>query len=77
MDIGKYREYRQNIGDIALIGDISSISGKIWPYPPISGKIWPYPPISVSTVQNIDISVYRPIFQSLASGMSINLINYI
>ncbi|CAL2239896.1 unnamed protein product [Prunus armeniaca] len=46
MGIGKYREYRQNIGDIALIGDISSISE----------KIWPYPPISVSTVQNIDIS---------------------
>ncbi|CAL2239897.1 unnamed protein product [Prunus armeniaca] len=46
MGIGKYREYRQNIGDIALIGDISSILE----------KIWPYPPISVSTVQNIDIS---------------------
>ncbi|CAL2225770.1 unnamed protein product [Prunus armeniaca] len=59
MGIGKYREYRQNIEDIALIGDISSIHG----------KIWSYPPISVSTVENTDIStdisVYRPIFQSL------------
>ncbi|CAL9029929.1 unnamed protein product [Prunus brigantina] len=33
MGIGKYWGYRQNIGDIALIGDISSIHGKIWPYP--------------------------------------------
>ncbi|CAL8167051.1 unnamed protein product [Prunus armeniaca] len=59
MGIGKYRGYRQNIGNIALIGDISSIQG----------KIWPYPPVSVSTVENTDISadisVYRPIFQSL------------
>ncbi|CAL8991971.1 unnamed protein product, partial [Prunus brigantina] len=62
MGIGKYRGYRQNIGDIALIGDISSIHG----------KIWSYPPVSVSTVENTDISadisVYRPIFQSL-TGM--------
>ncbi|ONI17121.1 hypothetical protein PRUPE_3G139000 [Prunus persica] len=62
MGIGKYWGYLQNIWDIALIGDISSIRGKIWPYPPP-------PPVSVSTVENTDISadisVYRLIFQSL------------
>ncbi|CAL2278804.1 unnamed protein product [Prunus armeniaca] len=62
MGIGKYRGYRQNIGNIAFIGDISSIQG----------KICPYPPVSVSTVENTDIStdisVYRPIFQSLVIG---------
>ena len=40
MGIEKYREYRQNIGDIS----------------PIQGKIWPYPPISFSTLENTDIS---------------------
>ncbi|CAL8170447.1 unnamed protein product [Prunus armeniaca] len=64
MGIGKYPRYRQNIGDIALIGDISSIHG----------KIWPYPPVSMSTVENTDIStdisVYRPIFQSLVTTNS-------
>ncbi|CAL9022037.1 unnamed protein product [Prunus brigantina] len=64
MGIGKYWRCRQNIEDIVLIGDISSIHG----------KIWSYPPISVSTVENTDISadisVYRPIFQSLVKTHS-------
>ncbi|CAL2229491.1 unnamed protein product [Prunus armeniaca] len=46
MGIGKYRGYQQNIGNIALIGDISLIQG----------KIWPYPPITVSIVENTNIS---------------------
>ncbi|CAL8112149.1 unnamed protein product [Prunus armeniaca] len=59
MGIGKYRGYRQNIGNITHIRG----------YIVDTWEDMALPPVSVSIVENTDISadisVYRPIFQSL------------